>query len=459
MAKQKSSGGLFARLLSWAGLRNGSTDRSGAHQSSSQSNEQAPTRASGPTAPRDAEKVPARQSRAMSRKKEPVRVDAVVGLDFGTSATKVIVRTPYLPGESAVSLPVKPSLRAERSSHLWESAVWYDGRSGAFSERRSKSASKLTGIKAVFMHDPESTLTGEVRALDACVAYLAIVLRTTIAWFSDLRTNQGLDLEWSVNLGLPAATYDTPILEPYRRALAAAWGLAGRDANLSLENVREAIENVATQPTTHLQVIPEVAAAVAGFARSENRRDGLYVLADVGAATLDACCFRLSQPAAGLNRYSMLVADVQPLGVAACESLREQGKTDGEIGLAIEKVMWGVIWNTKLHRDPNAAEWKENLPLFLCGGGANNDLHRRSMEKLSPWLAKNAGGSIQVLAIDEPDSLSSDGDTELGRLAVAAGLSYPEIDIGELVRPSEIKDIPRPTYRDISQQFVSKDQV
>jgi len=241
--------------------------------------------------------------------------------------------------------------------------------------------------------------------------------------------------------------------------LHAAWNLADSAAKISIKDVRQALTQGPTDGSVALNIVPEVAAAVAGFARSQNRRNGLYVLADVGAATLDACCFRLSEPVAGLDRYSMLLADVQPLGVAAAAALRKNGLTDIEIETAVEQVMRSVIWQTKVRRDPRAAEWASSLPLFLCGGGAANKLHRRAMEALTPWLRKYAEAEgVPINDLEDPDSLSSNKDTEPGRLVVAWGLSYPEIDIGDLVRPSEIEDIPRPSYRDISEQFIGQEQ-
>ena len=388
-----------------------------------------------------------------------LETDVVIGLDFGTSSTKVIVRTPYLPGSPAYALPAPSSVRAEGCSHLWASAVWYDSDLRILSAEPLKGGIKLEGIKAAFIDDPNAKFHKDIHVSDACVAFLTLVLRETMAWTMKQRVFQGRSLQWSVNLGLPAATYDTPVLAPYHKVLHAAWNLADSAAKISIKDVRQALTKGPTDGSVALNIVPEVAAAVAGFARSQNRRNGLYVLADVGAATLDACCFRLSEPVAGLDRYSMLLADVQPLGVAAAAALRKNGLTDIEIETAVEQVMRSVIWQTKVRRDPRAAEWASSLPLFLCGGGAANKLHRRAMEALTPWLRQHTEAEgVPINTLEDPDSLSSNKDTEPGRLVVAWGLSYPEIDIGDLVRPSEIEDIPRPSYRDISEQFIGQEQ-
>lgn len=401
-----------------------------------------------------------RATHGSTRRGKPTSIEFVIGLDFGTSSTKVVVRTPYRPGQPANALPVPKSARAEGCSHLWQSAVWYDSTRRTFSAVPVKGSAKLGGLKAAFIDNPGAMLHNDVSVQEACAAYLALVLRETVSWTAKQRAFRGHSLQWSVNLGLPAATYDTPMLAPYLNLLHAAWNLANSGAEVALKDVRRALDEEPTDDGVALQVVPEVAAAVAGFARSQNRRNGLYVLADVGASTLDACCFRLSEPVEGIDHYTMLVADVQPLGVAATAAMLKRGRSEAEIETAVERVMRAVIWQTKRSRDPRAPEWRTTLPLFLCGGGAANNLHRHAMEALTPWLKQHTEAEgVPINALEEPDSLSSNKDTEPGRLVVAWGLSHPEIDIGDLVRPSEIEDIPKASYRDISDQFVGAEQV
>lgn len=468
---------MLARFRRWFSLAVGSAARPGATAPSSQTQSdrssgqrrqgerRSSSRPAGAASGVQTETATTRQSRpgagsGSSRKSKQTSIELVIGLDFGTSSTKVVVRAPYLPGAPAYALPVPSPARTEGSSHLWESAVWFDSAGQTFSALPIKRFAKLAGIKAAFIDNPGAMLTGDVSVLEACTAYLALVLRKTRSWAAEQRAFRDGSLQWSVNLGLPAATYDTPVLAPYMNALHAALRLSDTKAKISVQDVRQALQEGATDGAVALQVVPEVAAAVAGFARSQNRRNGLYVLADIGAATLDACCFRLSEPVEGLDRYAMLIADVQPLGVAATAAMHDKGTSDAEIEKAVQRVLRTVIWQTKRSRDPRAPEWKSSLPLFLCGGGAANDLHRRSMEALTPWLRQHTEAEgVPINALEAPESLSSEKDTEPGRLVVAWGLSYPEIEIGDLVRPSEIEDIPRASYRDISDQFVSADQV
>jgi hypothetical protein len=273
------------------------------------------------------------------------------------------------------------------------------------------------------------------------------------------------------NVGLPAATYDnSKLLATYRQCVAAAWLLSRSSGEISIEAVREAYldsrsvdaatENSNGRQLLGIEVIPEVAAEVTGFARSTHRRDGLYVLIDIGAATLDACSFRLYAPNGVQDRYSMFTADVQMLGVEQVRSRLELGETDEQLRHEIAFVAKRVIWDTKCRRDPRASEWRGELPVFLCGGGSENELHKRAIKELTGWLARHVGARLRLLSLECPENMeASTAPSDFHRLAVAAGLSYPPFDIGTLALPTEIEDIRRLPVRETSNRYVSKDDV
>lgn len=67
-----------------------------------------------------------------------------------------------------------------------------------------------------------------------------------------------------------------------------------------------------------INVIPEVAAELVGYARSSLRETGLHVLIDLGARTLDIASFILHNRD-GDDRYSILTADLEELGATLCD--------------------------------------------------------------------------------------------------------------------------------------------
>ena len=62
------------------------------------------------------------------------------------------------------------------------------------------------------------------------------------------------------------------------------------------------------------EIIPEIAAGAVGYALSDLRREGLHVMVDIGASTVDVCSFLLHEKE-GNDRYSLLISRCSETGV------------------------------------------------------------------------------------------------------------------------------------------------
>ena len=403
----------------------------------------------------------------------------ILGLDMGTSCTKVIVRLPYEAGEPAIAIPAPSPCRSGGASYLWQTVAWLL-EDGSFRAWPTTRATVLTSLKQGLIRGRD-TATADlvapvtVNRAQAAVAYLAFVIRYVRGWLLLNREDlfRGRKPVWFVNLGMPAASYDdVRIAEPYRHVGAAALRLAMSDEPVTVEatrrllhdpSVAEAGSSEKAAEKLGIAVIPETAAQMTGFSKSTRRASGLYLLVDVGALTLDACMFRLNQNDSTGDLFAFMEAEVRPLGVESFYWFQSEGKTEPEFRKQCDHVLRSVVWNTKRHRDPRSAAWERgnDVPVFLAGGGAANHLHREIVESLGPWLrqhTRNEGIRLLELpvpkAIDLPDPING-----FRRMAVAWGLSYPSTDIGGIMTPSEIEDIPPPAVVDFSDRFVSKDEV
>jgi hypothetical protein len=85
-------------------------------------------------------------------------------------------------------------------------------------------------------------------------------------------------------------------------------------------------------------LVPEIAAAVAGFARSNERENEMYAMVDIGAGTLDCCTFNLGG-VDGEARCSVFAADVSMLGVEPWEVAR----TDDELAPAFANQVLSLV--------------------------------------------------------------------------------------------------------------------
>jgi hypothetical protein len=310
---------------------------------------------------------------------------------------------------------------------------------------------------------------------DAAAAFLAFVIRFTRGWLyanrpAVFRRRQPI---WFVNVGLPAASFDNlALLSAYRRVAAAALSLSNFQGPITIEKTQlllteRHVLGAAGSPVDAeglgIAVIPETAAEAAGFAKSTNRAPGLYLLVDVGAMTLDACAFRLGQRTSMEDLYALLAAQVHPLGADAHHWFLSQGKTEAGFVQQADRALREVVWGAKRNRDPYADCWKpgNDLPVFLVGGGAQNHLHRRIVAALHPWLRRHVRNEgMRLLELPIPINIELPLPlSDFARLAVAWGLSYPPNEIGEILPPSTIDDIPPSGVVDLDGRFVTKDLV
>jgi len=404
----------------------------------------------------------------------------ILGLDFGTSSTKMIVRLPYEAGEPTIAIPAPTPCLSGEDPYLWRTLLWLH-EDGAFYPWPEPGTTILDALKQGLIHGRSETAVFTsgapvaVTRAEAGVAYLAFAIRYAIGWLLRNRPHffRGRKPMWFVNLGMPAASCDDPELaKPYRRIGAAALLLARLDGPVTVEAVRLFLEdpNVAragssedAAGTLGVAVVPETAAEVTGFAKSTRGAPGLYLLVDVGALTLDACMFRLNQRAGKGDLYAFMNAQVRPLGVDSFQWFLSAGKTTRAFGEQCDRTLRSVVWGTKLRRDPKAECWKpgNDVPVFLAGGGAANRLHKDIVEALGPWLKEHTrNDGVNLIPLPVPRTLElPETLRDFGRLVVAWGLSYPPTDIGEIQAMRDIEDIPPCAITDHSSLFVSKDHI
>lgn len=405
---------------------------------------------------------------------------ATIGLDFGTSCSKIVVRFPYEAGSPAIAIPAPEYCRSGGDPYLWQTVVWVRG-DGEFLPWPEQGALVLHSLKQGLVAGRPNEIVASLGSgrgatrLEAATAYLAYVIRYVRGWVVSNRPDlvRGRSLSWFVNVGLPAANFDkSDLVVRYRAVCATALMLASGEEPMTVESVRacadqpevsKAASSIDEGIALGVAVFPEVAAEVAGFLKSTVGSSGLYFLVDVGAMTLDLCMFRFAQATTGADKYPLLEAAVHTLGVEAYHWFREKGRPHEDFVTACRRAIREVIGKTRKDRDSHAPTWRKgnDLPIFLAGGGARGELHQQVVGEVGTWLqgwVHNDGA--RILAPTIPDHLqfpAPGGD--FSRLPVAWGLSLDPTEIGDITPPSAIEDIPRARVRDYTGNFTSKDQM
>lgn len=430
----------------------------------------------------------------------------VIGLDFGTSCTKAIIRDSAL--HKSYAVPIGDEIPYLVSTTL---LINYDGICGLVSGLVTGDE-RIDDIKIDLMNAPDKAKIinkdsgGTANSKCLATAYIALILREIRGWFIKEHREKYLDkqLRWELNLGLPSKSYDKDSCNPFKIIALAGWNLSVQKERVSINLAESALQNatkvladqkkvladqkiVINEPQIHpenVNVFPEVIAEAIGYEKSSLRREGLHLLIDIGASTVDITSFNITTTE---NRFNLLVTEVELYGAFKLHNNRlekirnlqeqrlsvngmtpipeiakylvEKGDIEGIDKKFIQQfgqILHHVILKTKRDRDPKAFYQQQELLVFLCGGGAQIEIYKQFVEKYFKWPEK-----FNIMAIPKPDEIEAPelAKKDYHRIAVAYGLSFSIDDIGKVVPPDAIPDIPNSNSIDCPDKYIGSEQV
>lgn len=400
-----------------------------------------------------------------------------VGVDFGTAFTKVAIRAGFdlvyvdwsavTGDESPTGRFVVPGLvvRAPEGDYCWQ---------------RSSESDIHANLKL-----PLIDMASSDECPVATLAYLALVIRYARAFLyqhPDVgRKLVARSLRWELNIGCPTQPHEDPnVVQFFKRISHTAWRLAA-EANLRESNIVSVWRM--DHPDSSLEaepgVVPEFVAQIAGYLGSPQVSEGLHALIDIGAATLDVATFNVVIPNdldttpripiffsevlplgthyLNQNRHSLLgveptwddTAPVEPAdsfsdrnGIPQNEVVAADSDFLSRVSSCVTRVINATRTNSR--GDPRSAAWREGLPIFVTGGGANCDLYRRAIEMVHQELKQRLGSSsrfrfveLNPLGTNVPVSAGDSG----GRMTVAIGLTSDADSIARVVPHRDIEPI------------------
>ncbi len=295
-------------------------------------------------------------------------VDLTLGIDFGTSCTKVVIGDHGWLGKS-YAVPV---------------GVGNNGLERFLRATQVKAGNTVeTNLKMRLMENPDSE---ELR--DLVALYLAGTIRDSLKWFSAEKSGRytGRTEAWSLNLGFAAKKInDGPLACAYRQIANLAAELGPSDHPLSLASVRKlraapaAYSSIRIIPASRIALYPEIAAQLAGYVNSPYRAQGNFILIDVGAGTLD-----ISTAILHGNKdediVSFHVCEVEPLGALKLMEARLS---------AIEKAAPGSIKRGLEGYQLGTVPIPDSVSELL-GGRRGNQACVRAFEEASTAFANDA---------------------------------------------------------------------
>lgn len=353
----------------------------------------------------------------------------IIGLDFGTSSVKLAVRQPYQAEDPLAALLTPVELRSDDHPYLWQSVVWFCPDTQAFSLVPIPGALPLDGFKAGLIsghaNAPASRQCDVTRG-EATTAFLALMLAYTLGRYAQTRPLGpiGGDHFLLANVGIPvSAVDDLATRAAFSRVIAASHSLTPYAARLNLEDVRCALRDSGPHLPPGFELVPELTAAIAGYAADPTARGGAHMLVDVGASTLDIVAFTL----VGRSQASVFAAGVELLGASALGWARKAEITDITFKQACDLQFAQVYSHARsapvapMLFDPDFRSVA--VQALYTGGGCQTDLHRRFVEEMP--------GALGTLVPHRPlpPTRLVNVECDVSRLLLAYGLTR---DVGEL---------------------------
>jgi hypothetical protein len=394
---------------------------------------------------------------------------SVVGLDFGTAFTKACVQVRNSSYVVHWNGCVKTSV-----SFLLPSVFSALG-DGTCLLGASAGARQYSDIKMALLGEP----TNEDRL--AATVFIALATRYIRSWlFSEHRdVVEGFLLDWSMNVGLPASSWDDPkACELYEQLALAGWRLSAAPGAITFEAAQAVLSTIENGETPmpgqvsaeSVATFPEFGAQIHSYRSSAQRQRDLHLLIDVGAGTVDIVTFHIGEdsdseincilePLVKKSGTHILLAYRAQAGALLNRKWEDsatrldQRKFESTFGLKIG-VLDGVqdqfaemlhlsirrvLHLTKSNRYETSPAWVQGVPYFFSGGGRNVDSYREAIRR-----SKKERNLIEMsLPTPEGIVLGKMGAVDFHRLSVAHGLSYPSLNLARTLRRSEVPDLRR----------------
>lgn len=421
--------------------------------------------------------------------REPLAIN--LGVDFGTSyvkacfrdlaveKSKVIffdtngLRVPFL--ESV--LYAKPNGELCLASSGAEQQ-WHDLR---YLKMRLADNCTLERLPTIAGRD--LNLPGSVGALSAF--FLAEVIRLAKRHVLEHEKERvlGRDILWSSSIGVPVEYYETSTLDRFKNVFKVAWLWA------TTGGPRPDLDQVFDQFKVDSQIgdlpfdctpVPEIGAAIISFWFSRESRPGMYVYFDVGGGTLDGVVFRIVR-VGDFRNLCFYSGSVMPLGASVIQAdVSRVHPDEGYAATEFDNIDDGVLveWSSKVQRmvskvivsakkkDPNSwngqdfmgrlreqlafsrvfqSSGRNNLPLFIGGGGAGIKWYRKTIEHSHYMRHLHQYGipEYSLVLASPPKDLVMCGITpqDYHRFSIAYGLSIPAGEWPDFTLPKMIEEI------------------
>lgn len=325
------------------------------------------------------------------------RKTLIIGFDFGTHSTKVVVRERGIPDgriahfdEVANGYPLfaSPSLVRQVDDRLFFGTKALHVRGGTL--HRS--------LKVNLLSDCELRPASPGTLGNASL--VAVYLTWAFQQIQKSLTGEGYANEF-VNVAAPMSHYEEPKLKKkYLQLVQAAWKLTYDpqarpiEQGIPVHDVSRLLEPLLTAPIQsneqrRFDVLPETIAPVVSLSQDPWMEPGMYMIIDMGAGTTEMSVFHTGE--VGADQKVLCYRDETMLLGGNDFELAERHFANERIAQMVAqlKKQYCRIWHSGYMRDQGnqfaRKRWKE-LTLVLSGGGTRHQAVAAGLEEVDPII-------------------------------------------------------------------------
>ncbi len=427
-----------------------------------------------------------------------------IGVDFGTTFTKVCYRDVGLEISGIVTFGDRLLESGIIPSYV---TIDSDGELGVATADPLKESQHI--VRYLKMHLAGMSISDEISSdiladMDSIKALSAFFLSKIVEQAqNEIKDREkakivGRDIIWTGNVGVPVEHYDSSSISVFREVFAVAWEWAQSksipsDLNSVIKGYKATADAV-DLPKSGMQAVPEIAGAIHSLVERKSAEEGIYIYVDIGGGTLDSVVFRFMRPDGEpkINCYSGRVAalGVEQL-VSAIEAVSSVSReklmnaivsSDSSAILEIKTGELDDILKTeedKLRRifapgitqakRKDRRDWSREgiqpeswqrytsgaisnsnmvpLVIFTGGGAANSNWYIKTLNSTHYRHGLENVGippfSFEMVPNPSGIRLDNIGVNNFHRFSIAYGLSFPYLEITEFTPPTQFEELER----------------
>lgn len=410
-----------------------------------------------------------------------------LGIDFGTSYTKVCYRDVGTEESGVVRIgeglkeALLPSVvLVGPDGHLFLSDDAHPPNCVAvnYLKMRLAGAPIADGLSEV----AGAKLADIVTVKTLAAWFLASVIARSQLWMKLSEANRLKNRlpVWSANVGVPVEHYDSDALATFEEVLGVAWiwvkdGNIPRELSGALADYDAALVRRPNE-VADFNAIPEIAAAVQSFVMSREAVPGIYVYFDIGGGTVDGVAFDYVNYD-GERKINFYSGKVEALGIAAIGAALDSGERTGFDAVLLESLLKGcskrlrddyenrvrcLVGNVVMTaKKKDGRDWQVDaiqnsdyerrfigrlsqsrmkpLIVFLGGGGSVSKWYGSTISSTYAEFQQDRAGvpPYKMLKVQRPKDLVLSEADEFTRFAISYGLSIPFGEGPEFRLPSQ----------------------